>query len=186
MYPNPINRALCSAGMTAGGSRTAHVLPTVRREANSSGVRGADSDAIIRLCPSACIGTWSTLLRWANKAASVGGPRWRALTNHPPRGHASAATWRVRAIAPVAADCHVKRGPVHTAAGREYDDGGSWSGSPSLSNGSHLYRDPFPASIVGPVRGRMPFAGQEMSYGGIPMSKMRQLRSSGGGILTPY
>jgi hypothetical protein len=130
MYPNPINRALCSAGMTAGGSRTAHVLPTVRREANSSGVRGADSDAIIRLCPSACIGTWSTLLRWANKAASVGGPRWRALTNHPPRGHASAATWRVRAIAPVAADCHVKRGPVHTAAGREYDDGGSWSGSP--------------------------------------------------------
>jgi hypothetical protein len=75
MYPNPINRALCSAGMTAGGSRTAHVLPTVRRDANSSGVRGADSDAIIRLCPAACIGTWSTLLRWANKAASsVGGP----------------------------------------------------------------------------------------------------------------
>jgi hypothetical protein len=46
--------------------------------------------------------------------------------------------------------------------------------------------DPFPASIVGPVCGRMPFARQEMSYGGIPMPKMRQLRSSGGGILTPY
>lgn len=26
--------------------------------------------------------------------------------------------------------CRIKRGPFHTAAGREYDDGGSWSGSP--------------------------------------------------------
>ncbi len=26
--------------------------------------------------------------------------------------------------------CRIKRGPVHTAAGREYDDGGSWSGPP--------------------------------------------------------
>jgi integrase len=33
---------------------------------------------------------------------------------------------------------------------------------------------------------RLARVGQEMSYSGIPMSKMRQLRSSGGGILTPY
>ncbi len=66
MYPSSINRARCSAGMTAGGSRTAHVLPTVRREANSSGVRGSDSDAMIRLCPLTCIGTWSNLLISAN------------------------------------------------------------------------------------------------------------------------
>ena len=73
MYPSSINRALCSAGMTAGGSRTAHVLPTVRREANSSGVRGSDSHAIIRLCPLTCIGTWSNLLRWANKPDLIEG-----------------------------------------------------------------------------------------------------------------
>ena len=73
MYPSSINRALCSAGMTAGGSRTAHVLPTVRREANSSGVRGADSDAIIRLCPLTCVGTWSNLLKSANTASEQSG-----------------------------------------------------------------------------------------------------------------
>jgi hypothetical protein len=67
MYPSSINRARCSAGMNAGGSRTAHVLPTVRREANSSRVRGSESHAIIRLCPLTCIGTWSNLLRWTNK-----------------------------------------------------------------------------------------------------------------------
>lgn len=50
-YPSSINRARCWAGMTAGGSRTAHVLPTARREANSSGVRGSDSHAIVRLSP---------------------------------------------------------------------------------------------------------------------------------------
>ena len=66
-YPSSINRALCSAGIIAGGSSTAHVLPTTRREANSSGVRGSDSHAIIRLCLLTCIGTWSNLLRWANK-----------------------------------------------------------------------------------------------------------------------
>jgi hypothetical protein len=66
-YPSSINRALCSAGIIAGGSSTAHVLPTTRREANSSGVRGSDSHAIIRLCPLTCFGTWSNLLRWANK-----------------------------------------------------------------------------------------------------------------------
>jgi hypothetical protein len=73
MYPSAINRARCWAGMTAGGSRTAHVFPTVRREANSSGVRGSDSHAIIRLCPLACIGTWSNLLRWANKPDLIEG-----------------------------------------------------------------------------------------------------------------
>jgi hypothetical protein len=75
MYPSSINRARCWAGMTAGGSRTAHVLPTVRREANSSGVRGSDSRAIIRLCPLTCIGTWSNLLKSANIASErSGGP----------------------------------------------------------------------------------------------------------------
>jgi hypothetical protein len=73
MYPSSINRARCWAGMTGGGSRIAHVLPTVRREANSSGVRGSDSRAIMRLCTLACIGTWSNLLRWANKPDLVEG-----------------------------------------------------------------------------------------------------------------
>ena len=73
MYPSSINRARCWAGMTAGGSLTAHVLPTVRREANSSGVRGSDSHAIIRLCPLTCIGAWSNLLRWANKPDLIEG-----------------------------------------------------------------------------------------------------------------
>jgi hypothetical protein len=45
MYPNAISRALCWAGIIAGGSRT-DVLPTVTRDANSSAVRGLDSDAI--------------------------------------------------------------------------------------------------------------------------------------------
>src|SRR6202035_5101376 len=73
MYLSSINRALCLAGMTAGGLRTAHVLPTVRREANSSGVRGSDSDAIIRLCPLTCVGTWSNLLKSANTASEQSG-----------------------------------------------------------------------------------------------------------------
>src|SRR5882757_7945428 len=42
MYPSPINRALCSAGMAAGGPFTA-VLPTVRREANSCSLRRFDN-----------------------------------------------------------------------------------------------------------------------------------------------
>jgi hypothetical protein len=71
MYPSSINRARCWAGMTAGGSRIAHVLPTVRREANSSGVRG--SDAMIRLCPLTCIGTWSNLLISGNTASEQSG-----------------------------------------------------------------------------------------------------------------
>jgi hypothetical protein len=37
IYPSRINRALCSGGITAGGSFT-DVLPTVSREANSSRV----------------------------------------------------------------------------------------------------------------------------------------------------
>jgi hypothetical protein len=41
MYPRPINRALCSAGITAGGSFT-DVSPTLSREANSSPVSGFD------------------------------------------------------------------------------------------------------------------------------------------------
>ena len=32
MYPSPMSRAQCSAGITAGGSNTAH-LPTVSSEA---------------------------------------------------------------------------------------------------------------------------------------------------------
>jgi hypothetical protein len=36
MYPSPTNRALCSAGISAGGCSTAHVLPTRSRETNTS------------------------------------------------------------------------------------------------------------------------------------------------------
>src|SRR5882672_2649764 len=51
MYPSPINRALCSAGMTAGGPFTA-VLPTMRREANSGALRRFDNlGAITRVWP---------------------------------------------------------------------------------------------------------------------------------------
>jgi hypothetical protein len=51
MYPRPINRALCSAGITAGGSFT-DVSPTLSREANSSLVSGFDGLwTIILVCP---------------------------------------------------------------------------------------------------------------------------------------
>ena len=36
MYPSQIRWSLCSAGMIAGGSSIAHVLPTLSRDANSS------------------------------------------------------------------------------------------------------------------------------------------------------
>jgi hypothetical protein len=48
MYPSPISRAPCSAGITAGGSVTADVSPTVRSEANSSRVSVSDFLAIVR------------------------------------------------------------------------------------------------------------------------------------------
>jgi hypothetical protein len=47
MYPSPVSRALCLAGIFAGGSRTEH-LPTVSSEANSSRV---SFEAIIRIWP---------------------------------------------------------------------------------------------------------------------------------------
>ena len=46
MYPSAISRRLWSAGITAGEAVTAHVLPTVINEANSSRVRFCDPDAI--------------------------------------------------------------------------------------------------------------------------------------------
>jgi hypothetical protein len=70
MYPSRISRALCVAEMTAGGSST-DVLPTVRSEANSSRVSGADLEAITPVCQFPQLGVWSILLRPANKVASV-------------------------------------------------------------------------------------------------------------------
>jgi len=51
MYPSSINRARCPAGIIAGGWSTAHVLPTISSEANSSLVSIFNLDAIIGLCP---------------------------------------------------------------------------------------------------------------------------------------
>jgi hypothetical protein len=65
MYPSPINRALCSAGITAAGSFT-DVLPTVSRDANSSRVSMCDLGAIIRVWRRSAIVAWSTLLRSTN------------------------------------------------------------------------------------------------------------------------
>src|SRR5216684_3368269 len=52
--------------MTAGGSSTAHVLPTVSRETNSALLGGRQPSVTLSV-----IGAWSILL---GKAASVGGP----------------------------------------------------------------------------------------------------------------
>jgi hypothetical protein len=106
MYPSSINRARCSAGMAAGGSRTAHVLPTVRREANSSGVRDSDSDAMIILCPLTCIGMWSNLLMLANTASeqfSAQRARQRAIPGkaacfRPPMASFEMSTCHIRLI----------------------------------------------------------------------------------------
>jgi hypothetical protein len=48
MYPSPISRALCSAGITAGGLCTAH-LPTVSSEVNPSCVSIFGAGAIVRV-----------------------------------------------------------------------------------------------------------------------------------------
>jgi hypothetical protein len=61
MYPSPISRALCSAGITAGGS-SAVVSPTLSSEANSSRVSFSDREAIIRVSPFSVVGAWSILL----------------------------------------------------------------------------------------------------------------------------
>jgi hypothetical protein len=61
MYPSPISRALCSAGITAGGSSTV-VSPTLSSEANSSRVSFSDREAIIRVWPFSVVGAWSILL----------------------------------------------------------------------------------------------------------------------------
>jgi hypothetical protein len=50
IYPSAMSRALCSVGITAGGSNTAH-LPTVSSEANSSRVGILDFEAMIRIWP---------------------------------------------------------------------------------------------------------------------------------------
>ena len=48
MYPSPMSRALCSAGIAAGGSKT-EVLPTLSSDANSSRVSIFDLEIIIRV-----------------------------------------------------------------------------------------------------------------------------------------
>jgi hypothetical protein len=68
--------ALCSAGITAGGLSTAHVLPTVSRDANSSRVSFFDLETINRIWPHSEIVAWSTLLRSTNK----GRLSWRPLS----------------------------------------------------------------------------------------------------------
>jgi hypothetical protein len=81
MYPSPISRARCSAGITAGGSSTV-VLPTVSMDANSSRVSFFDLGAIVRIWPRSAIVAWSTLLRSTNK----GRLSWRPLSfqaKHP-------------------------------------------------------------------------------------------------------
>ena len=72
MKPSAISLALCSAGITVGGSSTAEVLPTASREANSLKVTSFASMSMIGLCPNSALALCSILLRSTNKAASVG------------------------------------------------------------------------------------------------------------------